>query len=86
MVNLVESVIRQLKGMKVNTDAWDPMLIHMTVSRLPRVTADDWEQRRVIAEEPTLRMLLAYVTGRARGRLQYDYLDRDMDQESQNNH
>lgn len=86
MVNMIESVIRQLKNMQVNTDDWDPMLIHMVVSRLPRVTADDWEQRRVIAEEPTLRSLLTYVSGRARGRLHYEYMDMPPKDQSSESH
>lgn len=79
----MESVIRQLKDMKVDTDSWDPILIHMIVTRLPRVTADNWEQRRTVAEEPKLRTLLTYLCGRARGRLQYEYADA---QESQIEH
>lgn len=83
MVNMMESVIRQLKDMKVDTDSWDPILIHMIVTRLPRVTVDDWEQRRTVTEEPKLRTLLTYLCGRARGRLQYEYADA---QESQIEH
>lgn len=72
MVNTVESVLRQLLDMNVATETWSPILMYMIVKRLPAVTADGWEQKRIPEVEPVLADMLRYVKGRARGRLHHD--------------
>lgn len=69
MVNTIESALRQLKDMQVNTDGWDPMIIYLLLSRLPYRTKSEWEQKRKANEEPTLEALLAFLSSRARSRL-----------------
>lgn len=46
VVNTVESVLRQLKDMKVKVKYWDPVIIYTIMTRLPYRAKADWEQRR----------------------------------------
>lgn len=72
MVNTVQTVTRQLRDMNVNVDSWDPMMIHLLMSRLPHTASNSWEEKRDVGREPILRDLLAFISSRARGRLYQD--------------
>lgn len=69
VVNTVESVLRQLKDMKVKVKYWDPVIIYTIMTRLPYRAKADWEQRREANVEPSLDQLLQFLSNRARGRL-----------------
>lgn len=56
------------------------MLRSLVVSRLPKSTADAWEQRRNVDTVPTLKELLDFIDGKARGRM---FVDAVEDQKSQ---
>lgn len=74
-INVVQGALRQLNAMNVQTDQWDPMIIHLLTQRLPPLTMDMFEQRRAAGDIPSLKALLDFVQGRARGRMYIDQAD-----------
>lgn len=71
-INVVQGALRQLNAMNVPTADWDPVIIHILTQRLPPLTMDTFEQRRATGDIPTLKALLDFVQGRARGRMYID--------------
>lgn len=66
------NTIRQVEAMGVEVDQWGPLLMTMVVGKLPRRTADAWEQKRETHRDPTFEELISFLEGKARGRA---YLD-----------
>lgn len=69
IIDTTSNTIRQLEAMMVPVKSWDTMLISVVLFRLPRSTADAWEQRRDVNKKPTLANLLAFLEAKARGRI-----------------
>lgn len=89
LIDIPTNTLRQLEAMKVKVQEWDPIIIGLLVHRLPRTTADAWEQKRDVSRKPILQDLLTFLEGRARGRIyienQPSYL-RNNDHPNRNEH
>lgn len=68
IIDTSSNTMRQLEAMQVPVAQWDAIIIGILLYRLPRVTADAWEQRRDVTKKPSLKDLWAFLEGRARGR------------------
>lgn len=72
VIDVTANTVRQLEAMGVPVNQWDSMLINILVHRLPRTTADAWEQRRDVDKKPTLQELMTFLEAKARGRIYTD--------------
>lgn len=69
IIDTVEGNVRQLKAVGLATEAWDPLLIHIILERLPPQTIAGWELTRKVTDVPTLSQLITYLENKARGRI-----------------
>lgn len=70
LLDTVNKIIRKAEAMKLPfNDGENAMLRSLVVSRLPKSTADSWEQRRSVDKVPSLNELLDFIDGKARGRM-----------------
>lgn len=81
MIDTTTNTLRQLSALKVDVTTWDPIVIAILMQRMPRRTADAWEQRRNIRETPSLSALLDFLEGRARGKTYWDPAQRQEHEE-----
>ncbi|XP_055846939.1 uncharacterized protein LOC129912630 [Episyrphus balteatus] len=69
IIDTTSNTLRQLEAMHVPVQHWDTFVIGLILCRLPRNVADAWEQKRIVANKPNLADLMAFLEGRARGRI-----------------
>lgn len=67
MVDVTHETTRSLAAMKRPVDQWDDILVHILVAKLPKPTIISWEMEQKGTELPTLKALLEFLEGRARG-------------------
>lgn len=73
IIDVTSNTLRQLEAMHVDVSSWGPLLVNIVGSKLPRTTADAWEQRRDVINKPTFDGLIEFLEGRARGRAYVDF-------------
>lgn len=66
------NTLRQLERMGIQVDNWDVIMINVIVSRLPVSTIDAWEQKRITMQKVSLKELISFLEGKARGRAHLD--------------
>lgn len=65
MVNMVDSLSRQLGDMNVPVAQWDDIIFCIIMQRLPRVTITAWKQTQDRDAQLTLAQLLSFTANRA---------------------
>lgn len=68
ILDVMASSLRQLKVLGVPVESWDDIMINIVAQRLPGVTLDSWEQRRISIRNPTLEDLRLLLESKTRGR------------------
>lgn len=66
--NLIDSVnkhLRSLKGLGLEVDHWDALLVYLVSTKLDKSTGRAWEQHHSDKELPTFKKLLDFLKNRA---------------------
>lgn len=69
IVDTTTSTLRQLTNLRIKVRYWDPIIINLTMRKLPRTIIASWEQHRKRDHAPNLRDLLNFLDSMARSRV-----------------
>ena len=64
LLDSTQKHVRALQALSINVEHWDPLLIHMVVSKFDRITLRAWELENVSDKLPTFQQLCEFIQHR----------------------
>lgn len=65
VVDNISKHLRSLRSLKLNTEDWDPIMIHLVSTKLPPNLQNKWEERSTSKELPSLQEFKNFIRTRA---------------------
>lgn len=85
LIDTTNSVIRQLRATGSRVEAWEEVIVHALITRMPPRTLTAWEEKYDLVEMPTQEEVMKFLAQRARSQLKQQASNSNYNNNNNNN-